>query len=360
MKMNNDVINLLTENGEKAAYNFFNNETANLKANSKRIDVSYDDFNTNNIITNSSNNGVSDVTICGTDTKWVYELFPTLIKWKRQGANIKILLKENNDDKDHGPYRQRFLEHLGVQVRIEPNLPFKGFIFDGDDIGKAECLLLLTQEIEYEELFTSKHYYGMEDFHVIKLLWDESTSLFDKENTPVKISFEEAELEELYLNLKNVKQYHNYTVQFKYQKVDISDMIFITKYVKGFKYRQIQNLFDIYESNKIDLFKPVKLQLNNNKHTIITPPIIEKHGDNFFVLEGNTRLFYLYRQGVQSAYAVIVENVTEALPGSGRYKLNQVLISDRVIVGKDRYESFDYSKFRKIEEAIRDPGTCLL
>src|SRR5205814_1174187 len=133
------------------------------------------------------------------------------------------------------------------------------------------------------------------------------------------------------------------------------EVIFLTRYVRGFKYRQIYNLFDLYSKFGIPYFEPTSLKLLDEKYTIITPPVLEKIGEKYYILEGNTRITYAFRNSIQSIRCVIVEGVNDPLPSKGEYTAKEILLSDKNIIGEDRYDEFDYSRFRKIEKAIRNP-----
>ncbi len=83
-------------------------------------------------------------------------------------------------------------------------------------------------------------------------------------------------------------------------------------------------------------------------------------GNKYFVIEGNTRTTYCFKNNIERINVVFVEGVSEPLPSSGCYKASEMLISDKEIQGKERYPNFNYNLFRNIEKASRDPRNCLL
>ena len=85
-----------------------------------------------------------------------------------------------------------------------------------------------------------------------------------------------------------------------------------------------------------------------------------KSGLKSFVIEGNARLLYAHKNGIQKVKCIIVNGVSTDLPSSGCYLLNQLLISDKFKSGGDRYKHFQKDLFRKIEETIHDPVNSLL
>lgn len=358
-KIEEKTLKILIQNGVDAISNFIENETAHPRANTIRSDVSTDYFDTNNTIILSNLESVEEVIISDKQTNWVYELFPTLMKWVDSNVTIKVLLKRNNDDEHHGPYRQRFLEHIGAEIIFADSLPFKGFVFDGDKPEKAKAIVCNSAN-KPQQMYDSKYYHGNEDRDVVSILHQKLLSNFSTDKSFANVSYIPAKVEELYDKLKSVKQYQSTKIKLSFTEVNISTVVFLTRFIRGFKYRQIEHLFDIYSKNEFELFVPVRINLLNGKSTLITPPVVEKHGNKLYLLEGNTRLTYLYKSGVQQVKVVVVENVAEGLPSSGRYTCNEILITDKKTIGKDRYSQFDYEKFRKIEKAVRNPMDCLL
>ncbi len=359
-KITEESITFLIQQGTDAAKNFFSNEVAKVHTRVKSIDISRDSFNTNNFITQTLEYKYNEILIADINTDWVYELFPTLLKWKHNGSEIFFILQKGTDDDVHSPFRLRFLENLGISVTEVDNLPMRGFIFDGNVKDNCKAIVLNRNHASSFE-FHSKLYRGEEDFCAIQFMREKlHGSIVGKAQQLNKILIEKVDNLELQHLLKTVKQYNNPNVQITIQEMNVSDLIFITKYVRGFKYRQIQNLFELYTQFGIEYFAPAKLNLLNGKYTLITPPVIEKIGNSYYVVEGNTRLTYSYRNGIKTVKCVVIEGVSDPLPSKGSFFVKEILLSDKQMIGDERYDEFDYNKFRKIEKAIRNPANCLI
>ncbi|MEI7014076.1 patatin-like phospholipase family protein [Leptospira licerasiae] len=353
------IIEKLIRSGIESARDFFNNEMSNLKLTKQNNELCRDIWDTYKIIANSCNEKVEDVIISEVDTNFVYDLFPTIIKWKTMNAKISVLLKENTDDLEHGPFRLRFLQNICSEVSIVKNIPFRGYLLNGNDNASSK-LISINQDQRPEKGYFAKYYFGDSDFPQINLIFNTIKSHFSSVTNEFDIEFKDlSSTDILFDKLKKVTQYTNSSVTFEIKEVKISELKFLTKYVRGYRYRQINNLFEIYVSKKVPLFMPIELCFQNGKSTIVTPPVVEKHGDLLFVIEGNTRLKYLNSLGIKNAHVIQVNNVTEVLPSNGRYNINQILISDKEKIGLDRYNNFDYNKFRKIEKSVRNPADCL-
>lgn len=358
-KIDSKKIDFLVLQGISSTKQFFDNELSNINDNVMRGDISKDSFRSNNIITQTTNYKNDEILIVETNTDWVYNLFPTLLNWRVNHTNIKLLLKNNTDDTEHGSYRLRFLKSMGVEVVNVDEIPFRGYIFNGNNKEKCSALIF-NPNLKEDSLYHTKHYYGDEDSNVIRILRDNIISLFSPTIKKTSIEIKRVEKEDVFRLLRSVKQYSSNKIDIYMKEVEINNILFLSKYVRGFKYRQISHLFDIFKESNIPFFEPAKLKLLNKKTTIITPPVLEKIGDSFFVIEGNTRLTYAFRNGIKSLKCIIVEGVDEALPSTGRYKVNEILLTDEPKIGDERYEGFDYKKYRKIEKAIRNPKNCLI
>ena len=120
------------------------------------------------------------------------------------------------------------------------------------------------------------------------------------------------------------------------------------------KYKQIDKMYELYESKQIEPFTAAALYFGK-KESIISPPVAERRNDKLYIIEGNTRCVYAYRHGIRKLKIVVVNNVTTPIPcdTNKTYKVSDVLISDTKITGENRYQKFDYSHFRHIEESIR-------
>jgi hypothetical protein len=98
--------------------------------------------------------------------------------------------------------------------------------------------------------------------------------------------------------MRGVPQYQADTVDMEIADIEISSVRFLTKYVRGHKFRQIVVLIDLYKSSKIELFSPSKIQFSKNAETYVGVPVVEEINGIYYVIEGNTRLFTMARLGI--------------------------------------------------------------
>lgn len=347
----------LLEKGQEVTSLFFDNELSNIKTEHRRPDINYDSSKAYNEITISLSSPVHEIIFADFDTEWAYELFPTIVAWVSKKASITVIVKKNNDKAIHGPYRQKLLETLGCEVLVLDELPMRGIIINGSDLDTARAIVF--NDIKEFKGYHSKSYYGEADYKVITLLRDLCLEKVKGEIKKLDLIAQPIHNIILFDKLKNVWQYKESEVTFDVREINIEDLTFLTKYIPGFKYRQIPELFKIFKINNLEYFVPAQLIIPDGKKSIITPPIIEIIGDFFIVVEGNTRLTYAYKNGIKKMKVVMVQGVTQPLPTTGRFKIHQILISDKTIKGEDRYENWNYSQFRKIESAARNPQMAI-
>lgn len=351
---------ILLQNGQKATSDFFESESVNVRKKNRNENLGFDVTESFNLLIKSSTYLRQEILISDDKGSWIYSLFGLLIKWKKENSLVKILLKKASETEEHRKYKIRLLENLGFVVKEVDVLPFKGFLFDGE--SSNGCAVIFNESRGSELNFESKYYSGHEDYLFIKRLKDEFDFVVkDYETKPEsKLNVQEIQETQIIQKLKNVQQYKNPNVEIKFEEVDIENIIFLTEYLKGYKYRLVENLFNLYKDNDIEFCKPAALIFEHGKELIITPPVIEKHGEKFYVIEGNARIVYASRNGYHKIGAMVVKNVTDSMPSSGEHRLKSVLVSDINKEGKGRYEEYNYQSYRKIEENIRNPKTSLL
>lgn len=271
-----------------------------------------------------------------------------------------MLLKANNDDEKHGPYRQRLLECLGTEVKYVDKLPFRGFIFNPTS-EENSYVILRSARTRQDKTYDSVLYHGRSDFQIISVLY-----LIAKEFITANKAFSPPVLQEvlpgeLINKLKSgVHQYNKPGVTLELQKVSIESLYTVTKYVTGYKSVQVNKLYELYTEAYLKSFVPAKIIYHNGKETMVTPPVIESYGDKKIVIEGTTRVTYAYNNNITEIYAIVVKGVTDTLPSTGIFKLNQLLITDEEVEGNTRYVDFNHDNFRSIEKAIRNPAKTLI
>lgn len=358
-KIDAKVLDFLIERGKHAVNVFFAHETSNIKISPTQSNISPNLYSTYNLLIQTLENNYNEILIADINTKWMYEMFPTLLKWRGSKTNIYVFIQKSSTDKDHETFRKIFLESIGITVNVLDDLPFRGYIIDG--IVQGNCQAVIFNSDSQISHYHSKHYFGIEDFEAIKVLRDRLYYSVEKikPNIRYDLVIEHAKASDYGPLLRAIKEYNNDNIDVSVKSVPVENIKFLTKYVLGFKYRQIHTLFDLFAKFGFDPFEPSKLILNDGKFTFITPPVLEYVEGNYYLIEGNTRLLYAYRNNIKNVKCIVIEGVNALRVTTAEHKVSAMILSDKVLTPQERYEGFNHAYFRDIEKAIRDPKTCL-
>jgi predicted acylesterase/phospholipase RssA len=353
-KLSKKLVEDLVNQGRIAARTFFDNEPSLKIEMQKREDIGKDIFESFNLLLKATQNTPTEILLSDNNPTWMYSLFPLLLSWQRNKVEVNVLLQKRGESQTHREYKLRLLTSLGFGVQEIDSIPFRGFIING--YLKTGHAIILSDQNKNE--VHSTHLDSRLHFEVIKLLREKFDSMYQgKLHPPNNIVVKKEP--NLLSELRNVWQYSGPNVTLDVEEIDFSKLTFLTRYVKGYKYRQIGELFNLYTQNKFSIFEPVALDFGSGKLSYVTPPIIEVHDGKFFVIEGNARFLYAYKNGYSQMKAIIIRGISQDLPSTGRFNINQILISDSELRGNKRYANFNKELFRKIEETIHDPQTSL-
>lgn len=374
-KVNKQTIQEMFNAGEVAAKTFFNEETINLKSNFADRLVLKSEPETLNHIVREEGNENDEIYISLKSNRYVYNLYPSLLNWSMGGAKIFFLTIPPSSSEDakkllHEKFRRLILEVLGSNLIETSYLPFEGVIFKR--MGNLENAIILNDN-RAEEFATSfaVKYDKTYDAAAINSMFAELSRIISSANTgdhgtlitpsikPV-LKLTKGGIDDLLNRLKCVEQYRDQKITMNIEEVDVNRIVFLTRYVKSYKFSQIQRLFEIYRDNQFEYFESVQITYSFNGAEItmpITPPLAEEHGGKLYLLEGNSRLTYLVKDlKVSRVKLIIVRNVSAKLPSTGKFTSQHLLISDEAKVGNTRYEEWDGKQYRHIEEAVRNPA----
>jgi predicted acylesterase/phospholipase RssA len=357
--MNAGAIKTLVTNGVAATTAFFDEETLRVKSKSGHTDLCATYMQTYKAIAQTVGMPIDEVIVSETTTDWVYKLFPTVLYWRSRGAMVSVLLRTNTDDKKHGPFRQRLLTAMGCDVSQIDDLPFRGFLFNPREEDTA-LGIVRSERTKEGKSYDGVVYSGRTDFTILSMLRASAEAHIAplKQSPPALLAGDEDEIRTLLK--QRVHQYTHPFVDISFATVKVADLATITKFVTGFKYTQVDELFDLYQTGGLPLFAPAKLRYYTGKETILMPPVVEVHGSKNLVIEGTTRCTYSHRNDVAELFVCLVKGVRAPLPSSKTFSLEEAVISDEAREGDSRYDGFTLEHFRSIERAVRDPETTLL
>ena len=292
------------------------------------------------------------VIVADKHTRWSWDLFLTLLKWKMDGSEICIYtLKEITPEyREEEESRRRMFSHLGIELRLVESLSVNGYFFKRNGSWKA----VVFNRRNPGGKFLAKYFYNRIDDilidGIIAKLYDTPYSanpVLQLDGISIKCEEDETILEKL----KSVPFYRDSKIYFKQVKVD--ELLFTSQYLLGHKYRQIDVLYKLYAKSGIDPFAAASISLANGKNSLISPLVAEIHNGQMYIISGDTRCFYAYRHCTEELLVVIVEGVKERLPSNRSYKIDELLFTDRDTEDTERYDGFEHHLYRNIEQALR-------
>ncbi len=289
----------------------------------------------------------------GASTYWLLFTFPTMLAAMRRGIRLHVLTTPSSDPTE--VQRRTLLRRLGAAVHEVANLPFSGFLFDPP--SEAACAVLSSTrgrvgaDYDYDEERV-RLYSASCDAPVLSSLWIliAGQSVKEPEASPAPLPYAECQPSELFERLRRVPQYRY--AKFNMEQVELTPALLVLQQaVKEYKVLQIQQLVKELKEASCALFAPQKVLFPDGSDSILTPPVLERTGDQLVVIEGNTRVFHCYWHGESTISAVVVEDVEALLPAKP-YSLSNLKLTSATRTLTDNFRDIDRSLFRRIEEAV--------
>ncbi|MGE6140854.1 patatin-like phospholipase family protein [Klebsiella pneumoniae] len=283
--------------------------------------------------------------------KWLDFIFPTIFIALKKGVKITCLVKESDKENTNEIRFHTLLENISIKIIYVEELPFNGFLFS--PFKEHTVAILTTNGNNYDAYKNEmvKMYDYFNDRPIIDILKEKiDPSWLNIEGGKFNFIYTPCSDLDLISKLKNVRQYKNSNFSLKDIQVD-DNILSMSDSVKEYKVEQIKNfIFDIKNGNR-DL-EVYKIELLDGSSSIITPPVLEKINDKFYIIEGNARLFYCFNNGINSIKAVVVENVSDTLPSQKSNPLSKLRLTSLTKTMYQNYTGIDKSKFRHIESAM--------
>jgi predicted acylesterase/phospholipase RssA len=354
-EMDETKVAMLIANGRCAAETFITGEllsTQGSPAESSSISDEHEAFLT---ICEQLYSTRSSVRVAIPDTKWFWELFPTVLHWRK--TNIRIVafvppVAANSQDEAKETQRRGFMTGMGVELVEKPALPFHGMLFDTVASSGAGALTFPGERTDYEP--AGRFYSGRIDQAAIAALHERlQLPIAPAANSQHRPLLQPADQTVLLARLReNVQFYREPGVTLTIEEVDLSKVFLISRYVRAFRYKQIQSFVAHYKEQGLELFTPAQVPLHGGGFSLVTPPVVEETNSKFVALEGNTRFLYCFNNGISKIKAVVVRGVKAELPGKP-VPLKQVRITTIKHPPGERMVGYNHGLFRDIERAVR-------
>lgn len=354
-KMNDSIITKLIDEGKRQTERFLKEEHHRTTGSNITNAEFRDEHQAYFALVSNASSVKSEVIFAHESTSWFWELFPTIMAWRRKGINIVCLTTPclgSSDRSKRETQRREILGGMGVHVIEIEELPLKGILADTKTPKDAFGIIFS----EHESDFTphSIFYRGRQHSTVLRGLDSLCRSHCKIPNqpgdAPTVDQIDSCKVTELLK--KNIPLYRPSNVKLTLESVPLDSILLLSRYVRAFRLRQLPELNVALAAANIDFYQPAQMKLKGEKFSIITPPVFEESGGKFIAIEGNTRTFYSFQNGAEAITGIVVRNVSEPLPGDP-ISLKQVRITEHKLPPEDRINGFDHSLFRHIERAVR-------
>ncbi len=243
------------------------------------------------------------------------------------------------------------MKNLGCSLIERDKIPFQAFCLDYKSSSNLEIVVLNTDTTGCRPYALC--YANIEHGTVAATLKDKMLEIvgrFSSRKYVPKIRRQKAKAVSAILK-RDIPQYQNPKVEIFSSVIPTKKLKLISKYTRDYKYTQMLNWQSLYKKHNLKCFEAFKISLRDGTYTIATPPVVEKHGKDYVVIEGNTRATLFYKQKIKMFPCLLVSGVSDSLP-SIPYPIQRVSISKRELPPAERMRNFTHALFRPIEKVI--------
>lgn len=309
-------------------------------------------FDDNDVYDSLVHEGVAaqSVAIADKDTRWIWDLFPLVLHWRRQGIPVSVAAPATTDLYD--VKRRSLLEGLGCHVS-DVDVKERLFVIDP---GPSNCTRVFR--FQNEKHCCARLINRWDDdkaVEAIDLLLKNYKILEPwSDFVPTVVR---ADISEIIAKLKSpvhgVGPYKDKNVKMEMADIELKNAFSISMSARTYRFRQTPLLSDSLAANGIPYFEAAKVLLRDGKESLITPPVVEAWGEKSIFLEGNTRALYSSCQGMSHIRALRVTGVSTKPPAT-EIPLDEVFLCRLKLPAAWRQLKWDYEAFRNIEGAIHN------
>lgn len=177
----------------------------------------------------------SRVVIAHDDTKWFWELFPTVYTWLRKGIRITAFAKPSDGagsaERKEGQ-RRNLIKQFGINLIETTTLPFEGILIDHSGTSSSRAVILPPDSGDY--LPYARQYSGRSDETLLAALSDKvKDEALAGQLQPVNpmTRLDGAELLDL---IKHVRAYSHPSVKLSIEEIRVTDVKLISRFVRAY------------------------------------------------------------------------------------------------------------------------------
>jgi len=288
-------------------------------------------------------------------THWVDFVFPTLLAAARRGVQIVCITPKTKGLEEER--RLWVLRNLGAETlqRGGANaLPFDGFLFDGQE-DSASAILSTYDHAGKGDWYTRESirtYARSSDQAILQMLSERVAALWTPApRSPKDLPYVVCDESELFERLSAVPQYAGARLEQRLLQLS-DDIVVLQDAVKEYKFRLIRHHIENLQNAGCGLFDLRKVKFPSGHTSIVTPPVLEKLGGKYVVIEGSARLFHCVAMGVTAINAVVVDGVKAKLPSPIQRPLSSLRLTSSTKSLTENYQQLDKTLFRQIENTV--------
>ncbi len=350
-----ELLATLIENGRDAVFRFIQSEALHLRSDRGSADQYADGDSFLAELTREAFTTGAGFIATAPDTYWFWQIFPTILAWREAGAFLQVLVEPVNGSQElvaREMQRRNLLTQLGATVIERPQTPFHGFLLKRSDDYRDAAFITNPSRTLHASHGTA--YMGIHHRPVLKVITRELSNEFNTSPNPIEhCSLGSHSAHDIIELLKaGVWQYRKPGVSIALEQVSIDHVQMIVRRIRSFKFTQIGHLFELYRKYNLECFVPAAVLSGGSLVSVITPPVFEEWGGNMVAIEGNTRVYYLYKKGFLKIFGLVVRGVSEQLPGRPVWP-RQALLCTAPLEPPERINGFNYEQFRSIEGSAR-------
>jgi predicted acylesterase/phospholipase RssA len=341
--------------GEKATLEFFRTERARFISRRQNVVPIRDQYELLHAVVLELSTSPTEVIVRSRDSKWVWKLYPSILNALATGIVIRVALPSGSSGATADEIaRRRLLANMGIQIVEREDVGSEEFVFIHTDSTRNSAIVMIQSGDELPDIGT--HYIGRPHLPVIEQIRRNLEGVFEKAGGKVETNCPElcgCTATEFERRLRRgVHQYHSAKIELHEVKLALIDPS--VRFIRSYKYRQIHHLVRLFKERGLGLFEPVEVHYGPGRTSLMTPPVLERNGVRYFVIEGNTRIFYCGRFGIEQVHALVISDVSAQLPAEA-IPLRHVRLTSSYVEPKIRFRGLQHPLFRHVESAIQQP-----
>lgn len=284
------------------------------------------------------------------------------------GADVRYYSEElSQEPKIRGVFIDRFIHSAGLLVRKSPKFELsnladsklQNWLTHSTDrfvtgVDRAEGIPGSERNYTYSGLY----YTPPKDTDDILVLCELFDRIWHDALTAFVLEKLDLSLTDYCRILRGVPQYATITEEhITLERIHTHELWAGCQVVKSYKFEPTAAIIDAYQTQKLDFFEPcVAISSGNPKHSILLPPIVERHGEKMVIIDGMHRLYWSRYHAKLSQVTCLVVSPTLALPGEP-IPLDKVVVrSDKANDRRQIFIDFQPHLFRQI--SLLDRNLC--